>query len=333
MEIPEEYLELIQRYLAGQASDSDKAILASWLEADPERKEHFASLSVLYRTKEVLGSEQEMTSRMLARLNARIDSEEKKPTRIARKGAKVKTLWAVAASVAAAVMLGIGIHRFAADDASQTSGFTAFANTTDDVAAIMLDDSTKVWLGTKSSILYNTAADKPERVVNLSGEAYFDVRRDESRPFIVKTEAVQVKVLGTAFCVNNDTDAGIVSVILERGSVRLQTPQGAGLVRLSPDQLAEFDAKTGDLTVEPIGAEPYIVQHFDKVTLQQATIGEIISHIERMYGVRISPLPNPDGSRRYTLNYKRTDSVDDLVETVQALTGTRLKVLGDDTVD
>ena len=145
-----------------------------------------------------------------------------------------------------------------------------------------------------------------QRIVKLTGEAYFDVHRDTLHPFVVKARGIEVKVLGTAFCVKSDSEAGKVSVLLERGSVRLQSPEGVGLVRLSPDQMAEFDAKTGDIEVTPMAAEPYIVQHYNKVTLQQVSIDGIISHIERMYGIKVQALSPVDTTKKYNLNYKRT---------------------------
>ena len=335
MEIPEEYLGLALRYLREEANDSDKETLIRWLEEDPRRKEDFAAVSALYKASDILKSEDERTSRMLSRLNARIDSDERLARQRLGKGRKgriFKILWMSAACAAVTLVVGLGIHWFGGTDKTKDCEYTAYSNTSDDVAAIMLDDSTRVWLGTKSSIRYNTDAGNAERVVRLSGEAYFDVRRDTSRPFIVKTGSLDVKVLGTAFCVMSDEASGKVSVLLERGSVRLQSPEGVGLVRLSPDQKAEFDAGTGDLSVEPMEAVPYIVQHYNKVALQQVSLRDIISHIERMYGVRISARTPVDTTRKYNLNYKRTDNVGELVETVQELTGTGLTISDSDSL-
>lgn len=333
MEIPEEYLGLIVRHLQGKASDSDKSELLRLLEGNPAMREEYASLAALYKTSEVLDSEKDLTSRMLSRLNARIYSEEsKRPTR--RSGSRIArpimAVCAAAAAMAAAFFLGMGIRHQAAPEAMEKCEFTAYSNQSSDVSAIMLDDSTRVWLGTNSSLLYGKDSLRNERVAKLTGDAYFDVHHDASHPFIVKTGSVFVKVLGTAFCVRNDNTDGKVSVILEKGSVRLMTPQGVGLVRLSPDQMAEMDTKTGDLSVEPVGAAPYIVQHYNKVALQQATLSDIISHIERMYGVRISQPSCETKTKRYDLNYKRTDSVEELIEIVDELTGVRLEILRSD---
>lgn len=331
MEIPEEYLGLIVRYLQGTASDSDKSELLRLLEDNPAMREEYASLTALYKTSEVLDSEKDLTTRMLSRLNARIDSEEADRPSARRSGSRIArpimAVCAAAAAMAAAFFIGMGIRHQASAEATDECEYTAYSNQSGEVSAIMLDDSTKVWLGTNSSLLYGNDSLRNERVVKLTGDAYFDVHHDESRPFFVKTETVLVKVLGTAFCVRNDNADGKISVILERGSVCLMTPQGVGLVRLSPDQMAEMDTNTGDLSVEPVGAAPYIVQHYNKVALQQATISDIISHIERMYGVRISRPSCETHAKRYDLNYKRTDTVDELIETVDELTGVRLEIL------
>ncbi len=327
MEIPEEYLRLMLRQTDGTATDAEKSALAEWLEASPSNREYFASLSALRKVSSTLDSYKDNTERMLSRLNARIDAEE---GGIFNKGSRrrgsFKAVWISAASVAAAFVVGAGVLHLTRTAKVDTYEYSAYSNVSDDVSAIMLDDSTKVWLATNSSILYSTAGGSPERIVKLTGDAYFDVHRDTLRPFVVKAGGVDVKVLGTAFCVKTDEEAGKVSVLLERGSVRLQSPEGTGLVRLSPDQMAEFDTRTGDISVTPMNATPYIVQRYNKVALQQVSIADIISHIERMYGIKVQTASNVDTTRKYNLNYKRTDDVQELVEAVQELTGVSLRI-------
>ncbi len=329
MEIPEEILRLVHRYLSGTATDDEKSALVEWLEASQSNREDFAALSAMRNASSALGGD-DATDKMLSRLNARIDAEESGGifTVQSVRGRRRKATWLAAASVAAALVIGAGTYRHFRTDADYFREYSAFTNISDDVSAMMLDDSTKVWLSRNSSILYGSTKGRSERIVKLTGEAYFDVHRDTLHPFVVKARGIEVKVLGTAFCVKSDSEAGKVSVLLERGSVRLQSPEGVGLVRLSPDQMAEFDAKTGDIEVTPMAAEPYIVQHYNKVTLQQVSIDGIISHIERMYGIKVQALSPVDTTKKYNLNYKRTDDAGELMEAVEELTGVRLKVIG-----
>lgn len=327
MEINKEYARLIHRYLNGAATEAEKSTLAGWLEKSPSHKEYFASLSALFHASATLAGKAH-TERMLSRLNARIDSEDDGIfSNTLRKRRNLKAVWIFAASVAAAFVVGIGTYLHVDGCGDDISGYSAYSNVSDDISAVMLDDSTKVWLSANSSILYNAAGS--ERIVKLAGEAYFDVHRDTARPFIVKTGAMDVRVLGTAFCVRNDEADGKVSVLLERGSVRLQSPEGTGLVRLSPDQMAEFDTKTGDISVTAMDAEPYIVRRYNKVTLQQVSVAGIIEHIERMYGIKVQAMSQVDTSKKYNLNYKRTDDVRELAETVRELTGVSLRIVCD----
>ena len=75
MEIPEEILRLVHRYLSGTATDDEKSALAEWLEASQSNREDFAALSAMRNASSALGGD-DATDKMLSRLNARIDAEE-----------------------------------------------------------------------------------------------------------------------------------------------------------------------------------------------------------------------------------------------------------------
>ena len=75
MEIPEEILRLVHRYLSGTATDYEKSALVEWLEASQSNREDFAALSAMRNASSALGGD-DATDKMLSRLNARIDAEE-----------------------------------------------------------------------------------------------------------------------------------------------------------------------------------------------------------------------------------------------------------------
>lgn len=86
---------------------------------------------------------------------------------------------------------------------------------------IQLPDGTQVWLNADSKITYNENFQNKVREVQLSGEAFFDVVRDENRPFIIHTNVIDVKVLGTAFNVRSYADEKNTETSLIRGSVEI----------------------------------------------------------------------------------------------------------------
>jgi len=89
------------------------------------------------------------------------------------------------------------------------------------VINITLSDGSHVWLNTGSSITYPVAFAGNERKVNISGEAYFEVAHNASKPFYVTKEGMEVKVLGTHFNVNAYDDESDIKVTLLEGSVKV----------------------------------------------------------------------------------------------------------------
>ena len=100
-----------------------------------------------------------------------------------------------------------------------------------------LPDGTKVWLNADSKISFPNRFLGDSRVVSLDGEAYFEVEKDISRPFIVKTSGQEIIVHGTHFNVKSYSDEAEVKTTLLEGSVTV-SPTGRPARRLSPGQQA-----------------------------------------------------------------------------------------------
>ena len=100
MEIPEEILRLVHRYLSGTATDDEKSALVEWLEASQSNREDFAALSAMRNASSALCGD-DATDKMLSRLNARIDAEESGGifTVQSGRGRRRKATWLAAASV------------------------------------------------------------------------------------------------------------------------------------------------------------------------------------------------------------------------------------------
>lgn len=122
---------------------------------------------------------------------------------------------------------------------------------------VMLPDGSHVWLNAASSLRYPTTFKGKERVVSLTGEAYFEVAHQSGKPFKVQTEQQTVEVLGTHFNINAYADEATTKTTLLEGRVKIQNStskethilqpgQQASLtdkhIRISPAQLAEVTA-------------------------------------------------------------------------------------------
>lgn len=87
-----------------------------------------------------------------------------------------------------------------------------------------------------------------------------------------------------------------------------------------------YDAELGDIEIEEINAPLYVTKRYNLVTMKGATIPEIIAGIEKSYGVRIR-ITSPDDGKRYDINYLRSNSLEEVVDIVEFMTGKHCEVI------
>lgn len=121
---------------------------------------------------------------------------------------------------------------------------------------VELSDGTIVWLNANSSLAYASRFEGRERRVTLQGEAYFQVARNEQMPFVVETNSVTTKVLGTEFNMRTATEADAASVTLVKGSVDVLANGSSRAVRLKPGENAAIDSD-GTITTEYVDTDVY----------------------------------------------------------------------------
>lgn len=102
--------------------------------------------------------------------------------------------------------------------------------------SLVLADGSKVWLNAGSSVRYPAAFTGKRREVEVTGEVYFEVAKDEARPFLVTVNNIQVQVLGTRFNINANEEEGLVKAALLQGAVKVVSAGKA--LTLAPGQQA-----------------------------------------------------------------------------------------------
>jgi hypothetical protein len=151
---------------------------------------------------------------------------------------------------------------------------------------ITLSDGSKVWLNAASSIKYPVAFIGNERPVEITGEAYFEVAKDISKPFIVKTGGQEVQVLGTHFNVNAYADEGSVKTTLLEGSVAVK--KGSQSVIIKPGEQTG-ESKTGELAiVHNVDLLEAMAWKDGLFRFKEITIESLMKQIARWYDVDVS---------------------------------------------
>ncbi|HWK03566.1 MAG TPA: FecR domain-containing protein [Puia sp.] len=150
---------------------------------------------------------------------------------------------------------------------------------------LTLSDGTKVWLDALSSIHYPVSFQGSERVVEMTGEAYFEVAKDENHPFRVKANGMGIAVLGTQFNVNAYGDEEATRTTLLEGSVRVSASGSASMLKPG-EQIAVWE--NGKKELKPsVDIEEVTAWKNDQFEFNDASIGVILRQLARWYDVEI----------------------------------------------
>lgn len=156
---------------------------------------------------------------------------------------------------------------------------------------IVLADGSVVWLNAASSLRYPTRFAGNKRVVELTGEGYFEVEKQAApgkRPFIVKVKGMQVEVLGTHFTINSYTDEPVIKTTLLEGSVKVL--KGGQSVVLQPGQQAAVSPQSPTslpIPVQSVDTEAAIAWKNDLFIYNNAPITTIMGELVRHYNVEV----------------------------------------------
>jgi ferric-dicitrate binding protein FerR (iron transport regulator) len=200
----------------------------------------------------------------------------------------------VATQSGSKVVLNDGQLAYTSEDKNTTTSETSYNTITTPRGRqfqVTLPDGTRVWLNAASSLRYPTAFTEKERKVEMTGEAYFEVARVQSKdgnntPFLVNINATtQVQVLGTHFNVNAYADEVTCNTTLLEGSVRVVN--GNEKVMLRPGQQARTGRTTTTNIIPNANVEKIMSWKNGKFDFQDATLEEVMRQLQRWYDIDI----------------------------------------------
>ena len=166
--------------------------------------------------------------------------------------------------------------------------WTDLKNTTLAISEIKLPDESTVWLTPGSTIKYSHSFGKEDRVVLLNGQARFDVTTDSSRTFLVKTEFVETKVLGTNFTVYAYDNVDEVEVALHEGGVQVQVSGNTRTTNLFPGEKLLYQKTSGNIFKNKIKNTERFNWQDGIIRFNKANVAEVKNRLEEWYGVNIA---------------------------------------------
>ena len=315
--------ELIYKYLENTATDAETEQVLDWLDADPAHMRELDELDKVMAASVIYGPD--VLSPALARKAAR---------RISLGRIPLRRIVRYAAELAAVAVVGVGLARMLADDriGEWARRTTALEVPAGQYLSMELQDGTKVWLNSASSVEYVAPFFSRERRVKMDGEAYFEVQHDAQAPFVVSTNGLDIKVLGTRFNIrNDDSDHRITTVLLEGAVKAYASGDEKAAVRLRPSQQLVFDTRTGAmrLTDEP-SADRSINWIDGRFCFEHDTFGEIVAELKRYYNVDIRFMDEALRSERFSGDFRVEDGIYHIMSVLQLTYKFNYRIAGND---
>lgn len=261
--------ELLRKYYAGDTSLEEERLLQHIFqelnEGAPENRAQF------------LYFQQKQDQVPAASLLLGLDKLTRLPT---RRVVYYRITWQIAAMIVVAV--GIGWVFLDQYWEKQTT-----LSTTGEMKSFVLPDSSKVWLNEMSELSYGAEFDAKERVVTLQGEAYFEVTKDPSRPFIIHTGAATTKVLGTSFNLRSYPAEPEVELTVVEGSVNFGCETK---VKVRGGESATFDERSERVALRPVNVNA-TAWKTGRLYFKNTPLGDVLHDLERYYGVKLDAEP------------------------------------------
>jgi ferric-dicitrate binding protein FerR (iron transport regulator) len=271
----ERFFRLLDKQAAGLTSQDENRQISEVFDRMQQR-----SVSWEMNTRE----EEAIQGRIKRRINARLSEKE-------RRDRSLFTYWRLAASLL--LVLGLGyllIHHLSGD---VSPVYLERSTGERQKARITLQDGSVVYLNTNSAIRFPEEFDQNSRKVVLEGEAFFEVMSEKERPFLVESNGIVTRVLGTSF--NIKSAAANVEVMVKTGKVAVfhESVNDEQQLVLSPSQLARVNPLSREMTVEAVDAGEYLTWRAEKIAFDLVPFSEVLARLGIIYNLNIEVTGDP----------------------------------------
>ena len=271
-------IDRINDKLMNDISAEDQKCLEHWSASYPDNEKFLELLDSIELSSHVKERSEDMRASILSQLNKKIDQAIR------------REVWLKIVSVAASVAILIGITGYFSYQQGykhQNSQLVELANPLGMKSTVTLPDGSRVILNAGTVLKYPNAFVGKDRMVKVTGEAFFEVVSDPDRPFIGKADELNVQVFGTKFNVKAYEEESSVEVTLAEGKVGVRLDDQTNMLQLVPGQQICYDKMNKDLLKREVNIDYYTSWKEGKYYFNSMPFEEIARRLERSFDVDI----------------------------------------------
>lgn len=302
---------LITKYFEGEITAAERKLLFSMIQTDEKLRKDFSSVQNLYALSSWLLNE-----------NDEFEAVDKlaafKHTHCRKKRYPIHIL-KHAAGYAAAICITILSTWMVMNDrepAEEMVTYEEFTTPSGQRAMVKLHDGTTVWLNARSTLRYPNHFAREERKVELDGEAFFDVEHNEHKPFVVSTEKLDIKVLGTKFNVFAYKGREEFNTALLEGSVKVyERMNEEKALFMNPNECVEL--KDNKLVKRPMGNTDFLLWKEGIYAFDDVPFEDIIKKFELYYDIVITVNNSKLMKYKFSGKFRQRDGVESALRTLR----------------
>jgi ferric-dicitrate binding protein FerR (iron transport regulator) len=186
---------------------------------------------------------------------------------------------------------------------------------------VTLPDQTEVWLNAGSSLKYLSEFNHKIRSVSLTGEAFFSVTKNQSKPFVVETKNITVRVLGTKFNLKAYPNEHQTVATLQEGKIEVQA-ENQQKHQLVPNEQLIYNRESSTLNVVKINPKDIPDWKNGNLMFSEATLDEIFQTLERHFNISFDIDESIDLSiENYTIEFARNENLEQILQVLADVAG------------
>lgn len=195
-------------------------------------------------------------------------------------------------------------------------------------AKIELADGSIVWLNSGSKIRYSADFNRKSRDLELDGEAFFEVKKQNGKPFIVHTSQLQVKVTGTSFNVSAYSDDPFIETSLVEGKVNIQLGSKNRNIELSPGNAITYTKQSREVFQHKMNEEAATAWRYNRLIFINDNFSKLARKIEKWYNVEVVYNPEQFQNHKLTVKLLEGEQLSNLLQIIETTVGAKCTVDG-----